>query len=279
MPDLVEHRILAALKLVDAVTQLPLNRKLDIQPAQLRLSPPEKGEVSLIYKTGGVVIVRDAPGFFLYTHSFLPGPDDPVLSSRRLDLNIFDPELKYLPRVLHLDLPRRPTFGQPDSVFDPLAVALFPAPAARTELSWALVRACVRPAASPDERLPWALVRVLKHADDSLLAVGQADARGEILLVAPGLLFAMPSESAAATLTKTIEVHFETRFDPNLARIKDKDLREGRAVIDARYIPDPATLAVGPPHATTLKTGAAPLSATGSLAAGQTLSGDLLVAG
>ena len=185
MAERVEQRVLAALRLRDRVSRQTLNRPL-------RLVAPG---VRSVRNLSGLTVITAAPGLDVYvedylrryTDDFVPPPGEPAPRSVALVLTIEDPRGSYLPRRLRLLLPRDPDpdhAQQSDSLFQPLEVDLYPAASAplrgnRSALRVSLTRG--------GEALRGALLRVVRVDDDALLGSGIVDARGEGLVIVPGI--------------------------------------------------------------------------------------------
>ena len=120
-----------------------------------------------------------------------------------------------------LALPRDPApahASQPGSLFLPVDVALYPAPAARVELGWAALRASVRRADGAKPGLYGALLRIERAADNALLALGLTDARGEALVAAAGIPVVMTGGGGGAVMTSEVEVRVTAFVDPAAAQ-------------------------------------------------------------
>ncbi len=268
MAEYSERRILGAMRVVDAATGLPVARGCVLQGDGLRLVRNRRGDYAIL----------DAPQLSAHTRAFEKPPLAPELKSVKIPVMVSDLAEGFLPRNFNLELPRSPDPDVADSIFEPVLIHMFPAPAARSEINWAVIRATLRQASSL-ERLPWGVVKVLKHSDGGLLATGMADSRGEILLVVPGILFAMPADTSTTPLARQIEVRLQAFFDAaRLKKITNQDLIDGQPDPNSGYLPDPDALQAS--NARTVKVlerSAVDAGATTNVAAGQTVVADLLV--
>lgn len=177
--DLLDRRVLGGVRLMNAVTGLPIVRTLEV-------SAPNVG---WIRNGSGDYIVTFAPGLAAHTVAFAAPPAAPPLASVALTVTVRDPLGEYLPRRATVTLPRDPDPAhdtQPASLFRPIGVPLYLAPAASTAPGWAVVRVTVL-GPTPDSRLAGALLRVEQDVTQTVLARGLSDARGEALVAVPGI--------------------------------------------------------------------------------------------
>jgi hypothetical protein len=212
--------VLGAVRFLDAVTGL---RILD----PLVVSAPG---VRWLRNRLGYYVIADAPGLARATESFGEQPADVPVGSVPIALTVRDPGGRYLPRRGTLRLPRDPDpsrADEPESLFRPVDVRLFPAPAAGTAPGWALIRATVF-AGQTDRGLPGALVRVLRQRDGRHLASGLSDRRGEALVAVPGIPVTTWEEGEGPVLATQVEVTLKAHFDPNAADPPDPDDLEAR---------------------------------------------------
>lgn len=191
--EAVEPRVLGAVRFLDAATLLPVGAPLSVG-----------GD--------GVRLVRNRQG--LYVLAEAPGP--------RAEMTVRDPGGRYLPRRLGVDLPRDPDPAHADqagSLFRPVDVLLYPAPAASVAPGWAVVRATVVRAGSGSP-LGGALLRVLRKADGVVLARALSDwrgsVRGEALVAVPGIPITTwgDGEPEAPVLVNEVPVTLEAFVDP-----------------------------------------------------------------
>jgi hypothetical protein len=193
----VQARVLGAIELVDAITGRRVLTPLAVRTRALRT----------VRNSHGVHAVVDADGLSEYAATFDLADLDviPAPLSHPYDIEIADPAGHYLSRRARVHLPRDPDpahRAQPDSVFLPLPLRVFRAPAAPVLPGWSILRASVYgvdaplgegdpvPADAPP--LPWALITVTEPpavpGDPArVLSRAMTDARGEALIGIPGL--------------------------------------------------------------------------------------------
>lgn len=264
----VERRILGAMRLVNAVSSLPVSHPISIVGEGLRL----------VRNLHGEYVILDAPKLSEHTRTFEAPPGTPAVQSVKIPLNITDPLGEFLPQRFVLELPRHPDPMNANSIFKPVLIPLYLAPTARSEINWVLMHATVREQTSR-KRLPWSLIQILKKSNDELLATGMSDSRGEALIVVAGILFAMPAEDSSTTVTREIEVHLKSYFDKDqLEPISDAELVQDRPNPNADYLPNVSLLDQLPSRSVQIQgPGTSGPSDTIKIAAGQMLVADLLV--
>lgn len=265
--ETIDHRVLGAIRLIDITTGLPIRAPLRVEAAGLDLRRNRRGDF----------VIWRAAGLETHSQAFDAPPAAPPGGALTFDLSITDPAGNYLPRRSALALPRSADPDAPDSFFTPALIALFPAPAAHTESSWAVIRGTVRQSGTR-ARLPWALIRVLHATKDTILASGLADARGEALVAVPGILITMPADDGGPVLTTELAVKLTVSFDgARLRKLSDEDLAAGAQDPNLNFVPDPDALGALASHAAQIQASGEPaLSATGKLAAGRTLVANVL---
>ncbi len=175
----IEQRVLGALRLIDRVTQIPVTPILTLHSSN----------ATVVRNRRGYYVVTDAAGLESHIEAFEQPPATPALGSVSCTFEINDPQQRYLPRLATLNLPRDPNpanVSNANSLFRPVAVAMYPASTAPLSHNWSTIRAAVTRGA---ERAPvrGALLQVIDAADDSVLASGISDERGEALVIVPGV--------------------------------------------------------------------------------------------
>lgn len=234
----VERRVLGALRCVDASTGAPIERPLHVQAAGVRL----------LRNASGLVVI-DGPALLPeHAAAFAAPPAAPALASIALLVEVDDPAAEYLPRRATVRLPRDPdpaNAGNADSLFRPVELPLYPAPAARTGSNWSLLRVSVREAASGDA-LGGALLLVSVGA--VVRARGLSDWRGEALVAVPGVPVTTWSDDPDAVVVDTLAVTVRAVFDPapdaGGTRVAAADVAAGRAP-DVPPRTDPDSLEAG----------------------------------
>ena len=172
-----------------------------------------------IVRAPGERLVRNGSGVYvLLDRGGLPA----------LAVTVEDPTGAWLPRRATVPLPRDADpahAAAANSIFRPVELALYPAPAAPSPSGWAALRATVVRGGS-DRPLGPALVRVTRTSDGALLARGVTDWRGrvtgEALVAVPGvpaITFGPgggpgDEEDDGAVLVSQIAVSVEAIFDP-----------------------------------------------------------------
>ena len=218
--DLLDRRILGALRFVHGVSGAPLARALVLRASGVVWQRNRQGEY----------LITAAPGLSEHTTAFLAPPATPPVGSVSVTLDVVDPVGEFLPRRVQLRLPRDPDparADQPDSLFQALAVALFPAPAAKIDHDWARLHTHVSVASG--EAAQFALLRVTRTSDNQILARAMSDARGEALIAVPGIPVTPWEEADGPVLGNDLEVRIEALFDPTPTTSPDPDELEADA--------------------------------------------------
>jgi len=174
----VEQRVLGALQLVDRVTQTPVIRAIKITAER----------ATLVRNRRGYYVITQADGLEAHGAAFETPPTTPALAANEYDFVIEDRQKRYLPRLLTLRLPRDPDPTHRDnsnSLFRPQDVAMYPASTAPLSHNWSTVRVAVDQVGSSPVR--GALIRIIDPTEDTLLASGISDERGEALVIVPGV--------------------------------------------------------------------------------------------
>lgn len=178
----IEQRVLGALRLVDRATGGPLTRPLKVFSDSARL----------VRNLSGLYVVTQADGLEEHTESFLAPPDNPAPESNTYNIEVHDPQMHYLPRLVSLRLPRDPdpgNAGSPDSLFKARDVAMYPSSTARLSPNWSTVRAFVTlgPDVQTARPVRGCLIRIVDAGQETELAWGISDERGEALVIVPGV--------------------------------------------------------------------------------------------
>jgi hypothetical protein len=230
MNELLESRVLGALRWIDAVTQTPITRPLTVTGTGLRFTR----------NLSGLTVVTQASGLEAYTRTFdlasLPADQTVPNGSLAFTAEVVDPSSTYLPRRFTVDLPRDPSpdLLPPDgrrpagSLFTPIDVALLPAPAARLPAGCAEVRVLIRTPAGQGIRN--ALARVVATSGGALLGCGLADERGEVLVAVPGLKHFAPGATEEEVVSVVTEARLEIILPPAGATIVDWTVLRAAAV-------------------------------------------------
>lgn len=237
--ELCDRRVLGAVRCVDGVTGLPINAPLLVTAPGLTLRPGPRG----------LVVIHGAPGLpalgEISTAFAEQPPTLPKGQTWRVTLTIGDPSGRYLPRQATIQLPRAAGPKDPDSVFTPLTLALYPSPAAPIAEGWAVVRATVvaeKPGGAK-RRLPWAWLRVVPSGNElptsPPLAHALADGRGEALIAVRALPL---SFGEAGTRRADLPAVIEVVFDSHLQDLPLDLTGPERPGANDGYLPNPSTL-------------------------------------
>jgi hypothetical protein len=199
----VEDRVLGALRFVDVTTGVPVADLLQLE-----------GEgVDVLRNRSGLYVIRGWDPLASHAAAFESPLATPPVGSQQLELVVHDRGGRYLSRRVSIALPRDPRPDQatePDSLFVPVDVAVFPSPLASTGANWVVLRASVRAAAGGDA-LGGALLRVVSNGD--VLARGLTDWRGEALVPVPGVPVTTFSTDPDAVVVTEIPATVEAFFD------------------------------------------------------------------
>ena len=213
MNELIDRRVLGAFRLVDAITGRSVLDRLSITTAPLQVRPNR----SAIY------VVFNAPGMEKLTEEFDPPSWQ---NSSDFEISIADPSLRYLPRRAKLKIPRNlpipvdpaTALSDPNVIFNPQAVQLFPSSAAPLLPNWAVIRvSVVASGVTPLQGLAWAALRATRTDNNAIQATAVSDHRGEALLAIPGLSPEVSGSDTGAVTTATIGITVTAWFDPAVA--------------------------------------------------------------
>jgi len=207
--ELLDRRVLGGIRFVDGVTGLPIQRMLAVSAPNVRW----------IRNRSGDYVVAGAPGLEAHVAAFAAAPGAPPPGTLNMTLTVSDPLGEYLPRRATMELPRDPdpTHGdQPGSLFRPVAVALYPAPIARTAPGWAVLRV-----SAPGR--PGALLKVVEDDTDHVLARGQTDARGEALVAVPGIPVTTFNTGTGPVLATEVAANVQLIAAEDGAKLSDPD--------------------------------------------------------
>ena len=242
----VERRVLGAVRFTDAVTGVEV-------AAPLKVAAPG---VRWLHNRRGWWVMTDAPGLDAHTAAFAQPPAQPAPGSVPVRLTVEDPSGRYLARSATLALPRDPDpahAADDASLFRPVEVRLFPAPAAAgLSAGWAVVRATVTGAGGA--RLGGALLRVTRKTGGEVLGRGVSDARGEALLAVAGIPVTTWTEGSGGVLSTAVETKVQVLWDAAAGPLSDPDdLERRRETTPALLVKTvPVTLTSGKELALTL---------------------------
>ena len=206
MRERLDQRILGAVQFVDVVTKLPVSTPLRVSGARVQRNT-----------SGLYVIVAPQPNtpaataFKTYVETF---PEPPNVANTGLTLSVEDFSGQYLAREFTFPAPLQDdNENQPNYLFKPVAVNLFPSPAAPVQMNWAAVRVHVHRTNSTTP-IAGALVRVTRDGQNTPVGVGLSDARGEALVAIAGLPLVEAAEDDGPVLTSEYAASVEARVNP-----------------------------------------------------------------
>ena len=182
MPDIVDRRVLGALRCVDRATGFILVRPLNVSSQ----------DASFIVNRSNLYVVKTVAGLGTHTETFTEAPSVPDLGSVLISVLVNDPLNKYLPRMIVMGLPRDPDPDNAEngnSLFKPLDVRMYAAPNATLMANWSTVRVSVMRNDPTQGLVPvrGSLLRIVRVSDDEVLSSGLSDDRGEALVIVPGV--------------------------------------------------------------------------------------------
>lgn len=231
----IEQRVLGALRCVDATTLAPVDAPLRV----------EAGGAHLLRNRSGLYVIHEWSLLAGHADAFAAPPASPPLLSEPLRVDLRDPLGRYLARRALIALPRDPdpaNAEQPDSLFRPVDVPMYPSASAPLGANWVDLRVTVREAASGDA-LGGALLRVL--AGDRVLARGLTDWRGEAFVPVAGVPVTTWSTEPDAVVVSEIAASLECVFDPGSGtRTPASEVEAGSAPAEAA-LPDPQAIEDG----------------------------------
>jgi hypothetical protein len=224
-----DDRVLGALEWRDAVTEGPIRSWLEVTSPRARFTR----------NLSGRVIIAHVEGFESYERVLDLGelaPGDVIApASVAMVGQVWDPTGAYLPRQFTVLLPLNPSpevdadgVRPAGSLFTPVTVRLLPGAAARVEAGAAQIR--VSAARADGRPLGNVLIRALATSNGGrVLGRGMTDARGEGLVIVPGLKLFAPGEGADEVTTSETEVRLQTVLPPPGEAVVDWDRMEASA--------------------------------------------------
>lgn len=234
----IEQRVLGAMQLTDKITGGAITRPLSLSCAK----------ATVVRNLSGLYVVTAAQRLQRHQAAFDKPPASPALFSRSYRFAISDPLGRYLPRLYDLALPRDPDPAHADqegSLFTPLRVPLYPAGTATLSQNWSSLRISVARGAG-HAPVRGALLRVVDRADDTVLASGLSDERGEALVIVPGVPLTKFADSAdaaevegeAPVLVNTLPVRLELSLGASTPWPVNPDLLESNHAANRRLSMD-----------------------------------------
>lgn len=228
----IEHRVLGALRCIDATTRAVIDTPLAISAQAARLTR----------NGSGLYVIRAWQPLLQHAPAFAAPPQSPALASEVLRLDIHDPSGRYMSRRVAAPLPRDPRperATEIDSLFRAIDVPMYPSTTAPVSANWVELRVNATDAAN-GAALGGALVRV--RNDTGVLARGLTDWRGEALVPVAGVPVTTWSTAPDAVVVTEIAATLEIIFDPAQGtRSPPARVRDGRMpVVDT--LPDPQAI-------------------------------------
>ncbi len=215
---MVDRRVLGAVRFVDAVTLTTIVDGLRVQSTAAVLRA----------NRSGLWVVWRANGLEPHTTVFDQAPSAPASGSIPIAFTVDDGRNRYLPRSATVSLPRDSApanASQPNSLFQPAGVRLYPTSVAPVWPGWALLRAHVKDATS-GQPLGGALLRVLRASDNLVLARGMSDPRGEALVAVPGIPITSFSSESGPALATELDVTIQVTAAPSTPSAPDPEVIE-----------------------------------------------------
>jgi hypothetical protein len=224
-----DDRVLGALEWRDAVTAGPIRSWLEVTSGRARFTR----------NLSGLTVIVHVNGFETYERTLdlnaLAPADVIAPASVSMEGQVVDPTGAYLPRKFTVLLPLNPSSevdadgARPaGSLFAPVSVRLLPGPTARVDTGAAQIRVT----ASRADGVPLGnvLIRALATGNGGkVLGRGMTDARGEGLVIVPGLKRFAPGEGADEVTTSETEVRLQTVLPPPGEAVVDWDRMEASA--------------------------------------------------
>lgn len=243
--EVMDTRMLGALRLTDAPSQAVIRRPLSVSSA----------DATFIRNRSYHYVLTNATGLEHHTDVFAQPPPLPDVGDIEVTVDLSDPMQRYLPRLLALALPRDPEPANADqsaSLFSPVAVPMYPAATYPLHPNWSAIRVSLSVEGSPDSSLPGALLRVVRLSDDTVLARGISDRRGEALVIVPGIPITNFADSvdgddvdaSGPVLVAETAVAVEIIADETLPWPVNPDALEDNRVAWLRQGDEPLTLAL-----------------------------------
>lgn len=179
IPIMVERRVLAGVRFLDAATGRLIDAPLILASSQLTFTRNRSG---LFAVTGLRPETEDEHALAAHLDVFEAAPEQPAAGSVDVEITVSDPRKHYLPLRFRLSLPRG------EDLATPIDVALFLAPSALLAPNWSGVRASlIREEDGVPVALTGARLTLIRESDGEELARGFSDRRGEVLAVAVGI--------------------------------------------------------------------------------------------
>jgi len=181
MLDRLEQRVLGAIRLLDRATNNVILRPLNLS----------SNDADFSRNRSNLYVITHANGLQHHVDEFEDAPNSPANESIEIDITIYDPLARYLPRVTRVLLPRNANpenADQDNSLFQPINIKLYASSNAPVLNNWSTVRASVfRNETEGRVAVQGALLRVVRVSNNEVLASSLSDERGEVLVIIPGV--------------------------------------------------------------------------------------------
>lgn len=236
MNESVDRRVLGAFRFVDAITGNIVTDPMAITVAAWQVKPNHSG----------TYVIFNGPGFEDLTTQFTPSSWPPPPTPPTFEVTVPNAGLRYQSRRVNIKAPQALTPAtDPNSIFNPQKVSLYPNAAAPVAPGWSVIYVSVVASGSnPPQGLPWPVLQLTRNSDGKVIATGAGDFHGEALLAVTGLKM-QPATGASSPLAATLKAW----VDPTLRQNKSD------------WIPNPDDL-LGNTSNPILKSGSAALQIT-----------------
>lgn len=223
----IERRVLAGIRFVDSATGAAVRLPLEVESPRLGFTRNRSGLHAVSSLRPETANER---ALAAHLDAFEAPPDAPGPASVGFAATVSDPRGRYLPRRFGLSLPRGEDWAET------LEVALFPAPSALLAPNWSGVRASLRrQEGGASVPLAGARLTVIRDGDNTVLAHGFSDRRGEVRAVVVGVQIvdftATPAngdDAPAGVGTRTVATRIEIRTGPGDAWPPDPEAIEAQ---------------------------------------------------
>jgi len=209
MKESVDRRALGAFRCIDSITGSSVVEPMATSSTQLTVKPNHSG----------IYVIFNGPGLSALTTQFSPPTAATWANPSSFEVTIQDPRRRYLPRRVQLQAPQAlGALSDAASFFNPQSVTLYPNGAAPILPNWAVVRVSVVRTGTPPNGLPWAVTRVTRTSDNTVLATGMADSQGEALMAVAGMGAQVSKNAAGAVTDVTVGVTVDAWFDTDIQK-------------------------------------------------------------
>ena len=219
----VERRVWAALRPVDAVTQLPIASPMRVSGPGQRWLPNRSG-LMVLHALAEPAAQRDD----LSRHEASFAAPTAVAPPVAVNVRIDDPRGLHLARRASIAVPRAHTAAADElpDLYRPVDVPMYAAPHAPLAATWAIVRASVSRAGTP---AAGCALTVHEPGDETrVLGRGQADARGEAVVAVVGVAAFIASGGPSAFVRER-DAELTVVFEPAATAPPDTEALAARS--------------------------------------------------